>query len=138
MHVPGVGLGGPSLVGLVLGGVATWTLVYGFAVWFGLDRSGLHGDRVVVVGFAGAGAAGLLAAAAVGLSALVAAVSDVEVSVWLSLWVVAGPLGLLLTLAYHERVGGDPAQWLGLGALAGFAVWPVVEYLSVLVAVTVL
>lgn len=138
MHLPS-GVGAASLVGLVAGGGLAWALTYGFAVWFDLDRSGLTGRRLAAVAAAGGLAALVLGATAAGLSAGIAAVSGIRVSAWLSLWVVAGPLGILLTLAYHDRVGGeDPAQWLGLGALAGFAVWPVVEYLAVLGAVAVL
>lgn len=138
MHLPGIGFGGPSLAGLVAGGAVAWTLVYAFAVWFEIDRSGVTGRRLAVVAGGGALSALLLAAVAAGLSGLIESISAIAVPVWLSLWVVAGPLGLLLTLAYHDRVGGDPAQWLGLGALAGFAVWPAVEYLAVLVVVQVL
>lgn len=143
MHLPGAGLDGPALVGLVLGGSVAWTLTYGFAVWFGTDRAPADGRRVAAVGAAGAVAALLLTVLAAGLSVLVETVSGLGVPVWLSLYVVAGPLGLLLTLAYGEYAtgrgrSGDPAQWLGLGAVAGFAVWPAVEYLAVLAVVAVL
>ena len=136
MHLPGTDAA--SLVGLVVGGSLAWALTYGFAVWFDLDAP-FTGRRLAAVAAGGGVAALALGATAVGLSSGIAAVSGIRVSPWLSLWVVAGPLGLLLTLAYHDRVGGDePAQWLGLGAVAGFAVWPVVEYLAVVVAVAVL
>jgi len=137
VHLPGTDAA--SLVGLVAGGSLAWALVYGFAVWFGLDRP-FTARRLAGVAAAGGVAALLLGASAAGLSATIAAVSGIDVSAWLSLWVVAGPLGLLLTLLYHDRVGdepAEPAQWLGLGAVAGFAVWPVVEYLAVVAAVAV-
>ncbi len=136
MHLPGTDAA--SLVGLVAGGSVAWALTYGFAVWFDLDRP-FAARRLGAVAAAGGVAALLLGATAVGLSAAIAAVSGIDVPAWLSLWVVAGPLGLLLTLLYHDRVDvEDPDQWLGLGAVAGFAVWPVVEYLAVVAAVAVL
>jgi len=137
VHLP-TGLDAPALVGLVAGGSLAWTLIYGFAVWYGIDRSGVTGRRLAAVAAAGGLAALALAAVAVAVSAAIGALSGFTVPVWISLWVAAGPLGLLLTLAHHERLGGqaDPAKWLGLGAVAGFAVWPAVEYLAVVVVVS--
>jgi hypothetical protein len=122
-----------SLAGLAAGSTAAWTFVYGFAVWYGIDHPRLTGRRLTAVAAAGGTTALPLAAVAAVLSAALGAVSGVAVPVWLSLWAAAGPLGLLLTLAYHERLGGRaaPAKWLGLGALAGFAVWPALSYLAV-------
>jgi hypothetical protein len=136
VNPPAAGFDGLSLVGLVLGGSLAWTLVYGFAVWFDVDETPPTARRLAAVAGAGAVAALALALVAAGLSGLIETVSGIPVPVWISLWVVAGPLGLLLTIAYHDRVGGDPAQWLGVGAVAGFAVWPAVEYLVVVVTVT--